>query len=88
MHCFRLCTFNFKWEPECCVAKLTQSATSTATTCPVAALLFVLNTGKDRSLVPVALGIYNCRALTKKPGDCHTALIIISHCIQGWERRM
>lgn len=65
VQCFRLSTFQFKWEPECCMAKLTQSATSTASTCPVAALLLMGNTWKGRSVVPVALGISICRALTK-----------------------
>lgn len=66
VQCFRLSTFKFKWELECYVAKLTQSATSTASSCLVAALLLMLNTWKDRSVVPVALGIYIYRALTKK----------------------
>lgn len=58
--------FKFKRESEHCMVKQNQSATSTASTRPVAALLLMFSTGRDRSVVPVALGIYNWKALTKK----------------------
>lgn len=48
------------------MAKLNQSATSTAGKCPVAGPLLMANKGNDRSVVPLALCIYICRAMTKK----------------------
>lgn len=63
---FRLSAFKLVREPECRMAKLNQSARSTASKCPVAALLLMLNKWNDGSVVPLALWIYICRAMTKK----------------------
>lgn len=40
------------------MAKLNQSARSTASKCPVAALLLMLNKWNDGSVVPLALNLY------------------------------
>lgn len=48
------------------MAKLNRSATSTASKCPVAGLLLMLNKWNDGSVMPLALCIYICRAMTKK----------------------